>query len=307
MADIEDNIKDDEIRVIGGDSELYQDPGGEGSSSRKKKMVILGFIGVVAFLAIVVLVYAYYHGQEDASSREIYTDSFFEPQVQAQKPSQEKPLRLGTYSNSLSSGYTETIDTTINDIPLRIRIPHKATPSLHVGPLNEKDTSIVLVAQAADIRRDNHKIVGAFVLNGQPLAWGKAKTGFCAIINDTLTIGVAENSPLFEKATENGGFFFRQYPLVDNGKLVENEPKNKAIRRSLCDRSGEIMVIESLSKESFHDFAQALKDLEVTYAIYLVGSISYGWSVDANGNRTTFGINSHRTPANISYILWRKN
>ena len=49
-----------------------------------------------------------------------------------------------------------------------------------------------------------------------------------AIINDKITIGIADNSPLFEQATETGGYFFRQYPLVDNGKLVENEPKNKS-------------------------------------------------------------------------------
>lgn len=31
-----------------------------------------------------------------------------------------------------------------------------------------------------------------------------------------------DNSPLFEAATEKGGYFFRQYPLVDNGVLVDN-------------------------------------------------------------------------------------
>ena len=66
------------------------------------------------------------------------------------------------------------------------------------------------------------------------------------------------------------------------------------------------MLIESLSKESFHDFAQALEDLEVTNAIYLVGSTSYGWSIDTEGNRSTFGKNNHRLPDNINYILWHK-
>ena len=144
------------------------------------------------------------------------------------------------------------------------------------------------------------------MLKGEPLAWGKAKIGYCAIIHDTITVGVAENSPLFERATETDGYFFRQYPLVDNGKLVDNEPKNKSIRRSLCDRNGEIMVVETLSNESFHDFAQALEDLGVTHAIYLVGSLSYGWSTDARGQRHTFGRKSYRMPANTSYILWRK-
>lgn len=31
-----------------------------------------------------------------------------------------------------------------------------------------------------------------------------------------MTVGVDDNSPLFEEATEKGGYFFRQFPLVDN-------------------------------------------------------------------------------------------
>ena len=85
---------------------------------------------------------------------------------------------------------------------------------------------------------------------------------------------------LFEEATEKEGFFFRQYPLVDNGTLVENPPKGKAIRKALCDRNGEIMVIMSQTPESFHDFAQALVDMKVDNAIYLVGSTSFGYFRD---------------------------
>ena len=46
------------------------------------------------------------------------------------------------------------------------------------------------------------------------------------MIDGKVTIGVAENSSLFEEATEKGGYFFRQYPLVDKGTLVENELKS---------------------------------------------------------------------------------
>ena len=195
----------------------------------------------------------------------------------------------------------------INDIPLRIYIPHNAEMILHVGRLDKNDTTIVFAAQAADIRRDNRKIVGAFVLKGEPLAWGLSKKGYCAVIDGRITIGVADNSPLFEEATEKGGYFFRQYPLVDNGCLVENEPKNKSIRRAICDRRGEIMMVDCSSPESFHDFAQALVDLGVTQAIYLVGSTSYGWATDDDGNRVEFGFeNSRSLPRNTSYIVWRR-
>ena len=124
-------------------------------------------------------------------------------------------------------------------------------------------------------------------------------------------MGVAENSPLFEQATEEGGYFFRQYPLVGNGQLIDNEPKGKAIRRAICDRQGEIFMVESGTRESFHDFSQALVDLGVDQAIYLVGSTAFGWAVDESGTIYEFGEDNYYTgrrkmPKNTSYIVWRK-
>ena len=169
---------------------------------------------------------------------------------------------------------------TVNDIPLDIYIPHNAKPRLFIGTPDINDKNVIFTTQAADIRADNGKINGAFVLAGEPKAWGLSKKGYCGIINGKITIGVAANSPLFEEATETGGYFFRQYPLVDNGKLVENEPKGKAIRKAICDRGGEILVVMTQEQESFHDFSQALIDLGASNAVYLVGSVSYGYFRD---------------------------
>lgn len=121
----------------------------------------------------------------------------------------------------------------------------------------------------------------------------------------TNTVGVADNSPLFEQATDTDGYFFRQYPLVDNGKLVDNETKNKAIRKALCERAGEIFVIKSETAESFHDFAQALVDLGVNNAIYLVGSTPYGFWYDKEGNVEEFSDLRVSKYKYESYILWR--
>lgn len=306
MTDFKDNIRDDEIRIIG-ETESCRANSPDNREGNDNHHWLRWVIAIVVLIGVSIGLVLLLTPDGEKPAADETTDSYFEPQTDLkQLPETHAVEWLGNYPDSLSTAYTQIIDTTINDIPLRIHIPHGAVPSLQVGALNERDSSIILVAQAADIRRDNRKIVGAFVLKGEPLAWGKAKIGYCAIINDSITIGVAENSPLFERATETGGYFFRQYPLVDNGKLVDNEPKNKSIRRSLCDRNGEIMVVETLSNESFHDFAQALEDLDVTHAIYLVGSRSYGWSTDAQGLRHTFGRKSYRMPANTSYILWRK-
>ena len=115
-------------------------------------------------------------------------------------------------------------------------MPHQAYFCLFI-----EDYKYINIASAmsfaSGIRADNDKIVGAFVVKGKPYSWGLSKEGYCGIIDGRLTVGVADNSPLFEEATEKEGYFFRQYPLVDNGVLVENEPKGKSIRKALCDRS----------------------------------------------------------------------
>ena len=69
-------------------------------------------------------------------------------------------------------------------------------------------------------------------------------------------------------------------------------------------------MVETLTSESFHDFSQALVDLYVDNAIYLVGSSAYGWAVDEEGKCHEFGKNifrgRHRKKAAISYIVWTK-
>ena len=176
-----------------------------------------------------------------------------------------------------------------------------------LGVPDRNDKSIILAAQAADIRRDNRKILGAFVLKGEPLAWGLSKKGFCSIIDGVVTVGYSENSPLFEEAVDKGGYFFRQFALVDNGRLVENDLDNKTMRKALCSRSGQIFIAVSETDESMHNFAQALVDLEVDNAIYLVGShSSFGWFIDENGEKTLFAPDVHRgTYKNENYIVWK--
>ena len=247
------------------------------------------------------------------SRRTSGTDSQPEEQVESAYedlivPAPQIPLEpFGTAESSDGTAWTERIDMTINDIPLAIYIPHNAKASLMVGTPSKDSKDIILATQAADIRADNGKIVGAFVMKGEPLAWGLSKRGYCGIIDGEVTVGVADNSPLFEQATETGGYFFRQYPLVDNRKLVDNEPKNKSVRKALCQRAGQTLLIMSCTPESFHDFAQALVDLGVDNAIYVVGSeYSYGFYRDKGGEVLTFAEYPRRTHKFDNYILWSK-
>ena len=259
------DIRDDEIRIIGASKPLR--------TSNVWSWVLIAVLCAILAGAILLI----FRPESTAETAE--PEVVFEPTNEILL-TEEEPVRwLGNHTDS-TKAYTEHIRDTINDIPLDIYIPHNAVPELMVGVPDIFDKSIVMATQAADIRADNGKIVGAFVVKGQPLSWGLSKKGYCGIIDGKLTVGVADNSPLFEEATEKGGYFFRQYPLVDNGVLVENEPKGKSIRKALCDRNGEIMIVMSHTPESFHDFAQALVDMKVDNAIYTVGSTSYGYFRD---------------------------
>ena len=265
-----DEIQDDELRVIGR-------PSGTDNTGKRRKWLWWVVAGVLAIALAVTAAIIWSHRRHIGD-----IPGVFDPSAVVDHPDsvKEKVLPLGNYSDTTAKAYTEHLNLTINDIPLDVYIPHNAKPSLSIGTPDIFDKSIVFVTQAADIRADNGKINGAFVLAGKPMAWGLSKKGYVGIIDDKITVGVADNSPLFEEATEKGGYFFRQYPLVNNGVLVENEPKGKAIRKAICDRSGEIIVVMSESPESFHDFDQALVDLQVDNAVYLVGSDSYGYFRD---------------------------
>ena len=284
-------IRDDEIRVIG--EEKPPKPQGW-------KWLLLLLAGII----VGIIIWQVWPSKQTSPVEEP-EQGVFEPTIEVEETKTKTPLAK---AEETGKGFIEIADTTINDIPMRLYLPHSVSMSLHVGNIDRNDQSIIFAAQAADIRADNGGIVGAFVLEGEPKAWGLSKKGYCAIINDTVTVGVADNSPLFEEATEKGGYFFRQFPLVDKGNLVENELKGKAVRRALCDRAGEIFTVETLSIESFHDFAQALVDLGVDNAIYLVGANAYGWATDADGQRHEFGDPNPKVSKkwrNINYLVMR--
>lgn len=281
MRDKFDEIRDDELRVIGRTV----------SKPKKRRWVVIVLVAVLSVVAGAVV----WIGKPDA-------DAVVAP-VTPERPAESVEF-LGNYSDTTGRAYAEHLTMTVNDIPLDIYIPHNARPTLEVGVPDVTDGSIVLAAQAADVRADNGKINGAYVIGGRPMAWGLSKKGYVGIIDGKVTVGVADNSPLFEEATEKDGYFFRQYPLVDNGVLVDNEPKGKSIRKAICDRAGEIIVVMSATPESFHDFAQALVDIQVDNAVYLVGADSYGFFRDGPGSLTEFNEGKAGRYRYENYIKW---
>ena len=294
-----EDIQDNEIRVIG--------QKGESKPWLKRRGVRIGLL-VLCLAVLAVAGWLLYRKFRPVPPKEPVTE-VFDPSSSTVSP--VRPYRgavspLSELPEASALSCTEHIRKTVNDIPLDIYIPHNAVPKLFIGTPDMHDKKIILAAQAADIRADNGKINGAFVLEGKPLAWGLSKKGYVGIIDGKISIGTADNSPLFEQATETGGYFFRQYPLVSAGRLVENEPKNKALRRAVCDRAGEIFIVLTAERESLHDFSQALVDLGVDEAVYLVGASSYGFWRDRDDRLVQFNEKRSGGYRYENFIVWER-
>ena len=277
-----DDIKDDEIRVIGG--------GQSRRPSNRNRWLWVAIAGIALLILGILLRMKQNAYQNEAA------EAGTVPEPEAVSPT----LVQAAAATVLVS------DTTINDVQLRLHFPVNAVPELRIGIPDTTDPSLLMALQAADIRADNGLMVGAFVLKGELMSRGMSKKGFCAILGDEIHIGMAESTPLFEESIEKEGGFFRQYPLVCDGKMVENKPKGKAVRHALCEIDGQVAVVSSLSNESLHDFAQALEDMGVRQAIYLTGADSYGFCRPKDRPFTSWGnVTLAASYGNVNFIVWK--
>lgn len=288
MTLISNDLDDDKIRVISAH---------EPEEPKRNKRFLRVYLPLAAAILVLTALVVYfilpedeeYEGESKITVREV---------VQTQIPVVQEEIA------PVLKSFVEVVDTVVNNRGLLILTPENARPSLVVGQV-PNDSSIVLLAQAADVRSDNGKIAGSFVLNGELLSKGEAKAGFCSIIDGELVIGVADATPMFEQSLTKGGYFFRQYPLVVGGQIVENKPKGRAIRKALAEFEGKICVIISKKALTFHDFSQTLVDAGVRNAIYLVGGSSYGEYKNFEGESFTIGKCWNNDIANVNYIVWR--
>lgn len=285
MSIRQDDIDNDEIRIISSEDRVL--------ASKSKRIVPKIFWILLSVLLAGVVIVLLLPGEkaDDETFREASESS-----------SATKPLTSETAPGAKAC--IVRTDTTAGGVALSILTPVNATPTLEIGNGVLNDTSVVLIAQAADIREDNGMIVGAYIVKGELVSKGESKAGFCSIINGDVTIGVADATPMFEQALMNDGYFFRQYPLVVGGQVVENKPKGASMRKALAEINGKISVIVSRDRATFHDFSQALIEIGAANAIYLVGGSAYVGYEDAAGKFFTLG-SIWNNVDNVNYIVWR--
>ncbi len=200
----------------------------------------------------------------------------------------------------------EIID--VDGLKLRIVTPYNSVPSLEIGHDCLSDTTSICIVQAASIAIDkdgNSSVVGAMVKDGKPISWGRSKAGYCAIIDDSIHIGASKHTYLFEQATERGGDFFRQYSLVENGKLSSMKNQDRYIRHALCVRNGRLSIVASVDSVVLNDFTKALIKADVEEAIMLEGGDPIFEHVDIEGKRHNYGVVDYPYSNAVSYLVWR--
>lgn len=295
---IKDNMSDYEIRVLGPGNELTPKSEVDGSDKngyfRKATLWTCLAVAFVLIITACLLLFRCHHDKllYDSQDAALISDT----------------LSTETLQDSISSGpsYVVTGDTTINDIPLRTLTPIGGHIELYVGHSPENDKNIILAAHAADLREDDGTPTGAFVYNGELISKGHSKYGFCAIVDGEVSIGRQIETPLFERTIEKNGSFFRQYSLITNGKLMSIPQKGKAIRRALCLKDSTLILIESMTPESYHDFSLALEDYGISEALALVGANAAVMWRDKDGNLTKNGEKFGESYPHENYIVWRK-
>ena len=186
----------------------------------------------------------------------------FKTELNAPPPRQPEP--------EMTSG-VEYETQVVNDVWLNVYkiLDMHAELSLDVSAY--MDSTECIIMQAADIRKDNRKFVGDFVLNGEKLSSGKVKKGYCAIVDGRVTIGMSTDDKVMNHCMANGGSFFRQYPLVVDGVMQPSNVKGKSIRRALAQNDDGLYIVMTDERESVHNFSEALVDMGMKDAISLVG------------------------------------
>lgn len=288
MSNRHGDINDDEIRIISS---------GDVKTEKKKRRSLSVILWVVASLLLITALGIMFFSSEEIEDERLNEEVTEQITITT--------AIVENTNNGKTPAFTIKTDTIVDGIGLSVLTPNNANPVLEIGNGCLNDSAIVLIAQAADVRGDNGGIVGSFVVNGELMSKGEAKAGFCSIINGNMTVGVADATPMFEQALTSNGYFFRQYPLVVGGQIVENKPKGKSIRKALVEMDGKISVVVSREKLTFHDFSQALADVGVSNAIYLVGGDAYIRYVDADGGLFILGHEWDKGIDNVNYLVWR--
>lgn len=302
------------------ENQASYEPEDYSKGKKKRNIIVFVVLAIIGFLIFIIGITTALHSPDERSEERVElsdaaapepliktspVDESYKSADQAEKSSKSEATDKSSKSLASNGGYVDVRNIEINGHQFDILSPRSAVPSLEIGESKVmNDDNIVLAMQAADIT-ENDRIVGAFIMKGDLVSKGESKSGYCAIIDNNINIGVSKTTPLLEEAIETNGYFFRQFPLVAGGNVVENKMKNAAKRKALAEINGTTYVILSQNPITLHDFSEALVELGVNNAITLTGGDGIGFYRTSDGKRTDVGKSMNKDWKNVSFIVWK--
>lgn len=290
------DISDDDIRVIG------RKPKTDNSGKRRTALLV----GILVLIAAIVVVLILLLRQNGADAEIVQQD--------VDNKEESIPVEgsgdIATGQPTADTADFRCIDTIIEGV--KIRIFESGNTAVSLAMFNEIDTNptdVVFATQAANIRADNHNVIGDFVINGEVKVKGCPNDmyrGFCALLADKLIIGKAEKTTFLDSAIIKNGSFYRHCAYVTGGAPEQFDDPKEAIRRALCLKGGKVLVVESVDIVTSSNFAQILHRLNVDNAVGLMGGKNLDEWYRTDSSRTVLYQNPYEPNLNRNYLIFRK-
>lgn len=117
---------------------------------------------------------------------------------------------------------------------------------------------------------------------------------------------MAATTPYLDEALDKDGYFFRLFPLVIAGVMIDQSqrPSSRSFCRALVEFEDCFSVVMSQNRVNMSELAVALKELGAVNAISLCGGLSISFYKDFEGNHYIFG-KKWKHLENVNYLVWR--
>lgn len=161
------------------------------------------------------------------------------------------------------------------------------------------DRSLVMFVRSADYHPDGRSL-GPVIVDGiDSEKKGAVSRGayVAASPSGKVVIGISPDNKVEKWARNNGGDFFRQMILLDDGELPRDFLLRGKVERGAIasDVDGKLFYIVTKGKESMYDFADAMREYGFIDAVYITGGNAYSFYRDPEGN-------SHANDATLEKI-----
>lgn len=206
-------------------------------------------------------------------------------------------LLASVVANAQSTKSSNLVDVVTID-GLKIMKPNFASVDLAFGNESPKNDKSVILCVGAAFTGERLSKFSHSNIAGDHAGGGEVYKGYsCARNTGAFVYSDGQWKFLYGKdkknnysthlnsAAKNGGCGFAQEMMIYNKKRVKTTRSNDNtnIFRALCDKNGQLLIIQSSSFVEFGDFIDSLMAYGVDNALYLdMGTWSYGWCRPTN-------------------------